>query len=112
MAKEEVHNWLRTMVLLGGIFVTLGGGWKMIDTNQRDIAENRDELNKHDDEIHTLQLNNKDMQNLSTATLAMLEKMEGRAAAANEMLIQMRIDMTQMKSQLNNLEGVDDGQGS
>ena len=116
MAKEEFHNWARLAVLIA-VIVFAGGGYALrIHDNSSDIAkgEERDrELgakdDQQDDEIHALQLNNKDMQNITSVTLDTLKEIKTDVKSIGVEQMQMRIDMTQMKGQLNNLEGVDDG---
>lgn len=113
MAKEEFHNWARLGVLIA-VIVFAGGGYALrVHDNSSDIAkgEERDKQlaakdERQDDDIHALQLNNKDIQNITSATLDTLKEIKDDVKAIGVEQMNTRIDITQIKGQLNNLEGV------
>ncbi len=72
MAKEQVHNWLRTAVLLAGI-VFAGGGYAMkVNSMDKDITKNEEKIDEVEDAVVKLRLDAKDIAALaSTAAEAM-----------------------------------------
>jgi hypothetical protein len=100
MAKEEVHNWLRTAVILAAI-VFAGGGYAMkVQGNSGAIAETRKDVSGVKDDVHRLELGAKDTQKLAETAVRnsaeakemfgkVMEHLEKKANDDTEMRIKM-----------------------
>ena len=89
MAKEQVHNWLRTMVLIVTIGIA-GGGYAMkINGNSDAIVEVKKDNNKAHavfaqkiertvDNIHRVELNAKDVKALAASAAEAMNSIENK----------------------------------
>lgn len=122
MAKDEWHNWARIALVVGTMLFSLGSGWKMISSNAKGVDRNEVNINENEkeqdvahkeivvkveaceDDIHALQLNNKDLENITSATLDVLKEIKDDGRANLQEQMQIRIDVTQMKEQIKQWE--------
>jgi outer membrane murein-binding lipoprotein Lpp len=71
MAKQEIHNWMRTAILLMGI-VFAGGGYAM------KISDNSTRVEKVESKVHTLEINQEREIALKESLLTTLIRLEGK----------------------------------
>lgn len=72
MAKEQLHHWGR-YILLAVVIIFGTGGWvNTVRSNTQDIDKLQDKTEILQDDVHTLELNNKDLVNISKNTLDVL----------------------------------------
>jgi outer membrane murein-binding lipoprotein Lpp len=76
MAKEQWHNWGRTVVILAGI-VFAGGGYAMkIQGNTSDIADNRAKIEKTVDDVHAIEVRQERDAGVKEAIFSALNRLE------------------------------------
>lgn len=78
MAKEQWHNWGR-YILLGIIIIFGTGGWVVtVRSNTNDIGKLQEKTELLQEDVHTLELNNKDLTNISRNTLDVLVQVNAK----------------------------------
>ena len=114
MAKEQVHFWLRTAVLLAAI-VFAGGGYAMkINGNTGAIAEVRSDSKKADEKltfkverneqnVHQLEVNQERDIALKESLLSTMTRLEGKMDVFGTEQNQIKIDVNTTKVKVNTL---------
>lgn len=88
MAKEEIHNYLRMLIVLAGI-VFAGGGYAMkVNSNSSAIGKVDEKADANTKAIHKVELNAKDTQAL--------------AAKAAEAMVSIDSKFSDIQTKLNN----------
>lgn len=72
MAKEQLHSWGKTFLILAGV-VFAGGGWSQltksnsagIKVNASDIKAHEDKVDKVIEDVHQIELDAKDIKNVA-----------------------------------------------
>ena len=107
MANSEKHQWARWGLALATVIFTWGMTYQQITAQGAAIVklDGKDEVQDRD--IHLLQLSQKDIESISTQTLAALTSLGVDAKASASSIVQIQITLARMNNQLNNLEGVD-----
>jgi threonyl-tRNA synthetase len=76
MAKEQLHNWGR-YVFLALVIVFASGGWVItVKSNTDNIIKNATKIEKVEDDIHKLELSDKDIANLSQKSVEFMTKID------------------------------------
>lgn len=87
MAKEQIHNYLRTAVILAGI-IFAGGGYAMkITAMDKDVSKNEVKIDRVAEDVVNIRLDAKDTQAL--------------AAKAAEAMVSIDSKFGQIQTQLN-----------
>lgn len=88
MAKEQWHNWGRTLIILAGIIVTgagivftSGGYIEVIKGNTKDIDVLEIDVDEVKEDVHKLELQDKDLANIAERTLNYMVKADARLEA-------------------------------
>jgi hypothetical protein len=117
MAKEQVHNYIRTFIALA-VVVFAGGGYAMkINSNSSDIVEVNKKVGVVDvkigivkDDIHRIELNAKDIQSLATTAVrhsaeakAMFGKVMDHLEEKAKVDTQMQIKMGKIETKVDTL---------
>jgi len=114
MAKEQIHNYLRTAIILAGI-VFAGGGYAMkINDNTRKAEKNAVDIESVEDSVHVIELNAKDTQALAVKSAEaqqesvgmfkeIMKQNEERAKADAEANTAMQIDIAKIQVQVSTL---------
>ncbi len=107
MAKEQLHSWAKTLLILTGI-VFAGGGYAMkVNDNTKDITKVEVKVEKNNESIHTLELNERDMQAVYSGiskSLGRIETFQGRQAESQKATEK---SVAVMEKQLQHLEKVE-----
>ena len=78
MAKEQVHHWLRTAVILAGI-VFAGGGYVMkISAMDKSVINNKEKIERVADDVVNIRLDAKDTHALAAAAARSMQIIETR----------------------------------
>ena len=96
MAKEEIHNWMRTAILLFGI-VFAGGGYAM------KINDNSVRVQKVETSVHDLELNQQRDIALKENTLAALVRLETKLDNVSAEITPIKTDMAVLATKVNTL---------
>ena len=103
MAKEQWHSWARHLVIVAAI-VFAGGGYVMkINSNSVDIAKNEETIEKVEDNVHILELKQRDEAAVKAAIFSTLHRLETEQKLMSIAQQQAAIDITVIKGQVNNL---------
>jgi len=102
MAREEVHNYLRMIVLLAGI-VFAGGGYAMkVSSNSSAIIKVEEKADANMEAIHKVELNAKDTQALAAkaaeAMVSIDSKFSDIQTKLNEQAVIQGINSTKLES--------------
>lgn len=78
MAKEQLHNWGR-YILLAIVIIFGTGGWVVtVRSNTKDIGKLQVKTENLQEDVHVLELNNKDLTNISKNTLDVLVQVNSK----------------------------------
>ena len=110
MAKEQVHNWLRTFVMLAAI-VFAGGGYVMkINGNSNAIADGKaadkaiiEKVEDTEDDIITLRLQYKDIESLAKSIDGSLKTISSGQTSMSASQGEIRTDIEVMKVKVDTL---------
>ena len=110
MAKEQIHNYLRTAIILAGV-VFAGGGYAMqINSNSKKAVKNAVDIEDIEDDVHSIQLNAKDTHALaktaaeaSQRSVEMFEKIQRQLEEKARVDTAMQIDIGKMQAQMETL---------
>ena len=107
MAKEEIHSWSRTVITILSLAFVCGITYRGIGENSEDIGTVEVKVDKHTEDIHKLQLNERDMQGVYTRIDGSLKRLETEQKGDGEYIQKMLEAIIKMQAQMNNLERVD-----
>ena len=91
MAKEEIHNWMRTAILLLGI-VFCGGGYAM------KINDNSVRVKEVEGKVHSLEINQERSIALGESMLATLMRLETKVDSGALEHVTINTAITEIKT--------------
>ena len=86
MAKEQLHNWGRH-ILLAVVILFAAGGWVVtVRSNTKDIGVLQKDTRELRDDVHALELSDKDIANLAQKSVDFMVKINASLDAITEKL--------------------------
>ena len=107
MAKEQWHNWMRTVVMAAVIIFSCGGYAMKIHGNSGDIVKVEDRVTVVEGEFHEMELNQRDTINTYNGILAALSDIKTEQKSFRVSQQATAIAVTEIRGQVDNLVKVD-----
>lgn len=103
MAKEEIHNWMRTAILLMGI-VFAGGGYAMkISDNSSKADKNTVKIEAVKEDVHTIEIKQERDLALKEVISNTMSRMESKMDAMSIEQTQIKLDVNSTKTKVDTL---------
>ncbi len=103
MSREQWHDWGRYLLITVGI-VFAGGGYVMkINTNTGHIEKNAVNIEEIKDDVHIIELNQRDEAATKQAILSTLNRLETETKIISVAQQRAVVNLTEIKGQVNNL---------
>lgn len=94
MAKEQLHNWSR-YILLAIVIIFAGGGYAMkVNSMSADVLKNENKIEKVEGKVHKLEVNQERDIALKESLLGTMSRIETSATSFRE---EMRADMKEQR---------------
>lgn len=107
MAKPEIHSWSRTIITILSLAFVGGITYRGIGENTEDIDIVEVKVDKHTEDIHKLQLNERDMQGIYTRIDGTLNRLEAEQKDNSGNIQKMLEAVIKTQAKVENLERVD-----
>jgi outer membrane murein-binding lipoprotein Lpp len=103
MAKEEIHNWMRTAILLMGI-VFAGGGYAMkISDNSNKAEKNAAKIDSVEEDVHAIEIKQERDLALKVAINNTMVRMETKMDNISNEQTQIKLDVNSTKVKIDTL---------
>ncbi len=103
MAKEQIHNYLRTAIILAGV-VFAGGGYAMqISSNGKGVEKNSIKIETVNERVHIVEKNQEREIALKESLLGTLTRLETKMDTFSVEQNQIKLDVNTTKVQVNTL---------
>lgn len=103
MPKEELHHWSRTILTILSVAFVCGITYRSIGHNTEDIGTVEKQANENEENIHKLELNQRDIQATYASIAKSLHRIETEQASQGESQQQTVITVTKIQGQVDNL---------
>lgn len=107
MAKPEIHSWSRTIITILSLAFVGGITYRGIGENTEGISTVEVKVDKHTDDIHKLQLNERDMHGIYTRIDGTLTRFEKEQQDITVTIQKMLEAVIKTQAKVENLERVD-----
>ena len=105
--KDQLHHWSRTVITILSLAFLCGISYRDVGSNKKDIDKHDDRITGVEDEVHVLQLNERDMQGVYTRIDSSLKRIEAKQMVDSESGRKTAEAVIKIQTQMDNFERVD-----